>query len=131
MTNAFPTYQTRAYPRLLSTKRERSGIRLSPGAQIKNVVLKVGILTFSQTAVIFFSVLELEAILAMTDAIHVPERPRTQDGYTNDDHDSEDDEDDPSSRMRSSATSTNGQPNKNIRDRDKGNDSDSDFDFDL
>jgi len=73
---------------------------------------------------------ELEAILLMAGAIHLPDRPRPQRRNT-DDNDPEEDDDDPSSRMRSSATSTNARSNRNIRDRNRDNDSDSDFDFDL
>ncbi|KAF5386990.1 hypothetical protein D9615_001960 [Tricholomella constricta] len=76
---------------------------------------------------------ELEAILMVTGALHLPERRRSEDRRTDDDDESEDEDDDPSSRMRSAATSTNVRPQKNIRDsaKAKGNDSDSDFDFDL
>lgn len=78
---------------------------------------------------------ELEAILLVTDALHMPELPPAQGGRTDQEGDeSEDDgdDDDPSSRMRSAATSTNTRAQKNIRGKKgKGDDSDSDFDFDL
>ncbi|KAG6836933.1 hypothetical protein H0H93_001095 [Arthromyces matolae] len=74
---------------------------------------------------------ELEAILLVTDALHMPERlPQER---KKDDSESEDDEDDDhSSRMRSKATSTNGRLQKNIRGcNSKSKDDDSDSDFDL
>ncbi|KAG6900440.1 hypothetical protein C0993_010487 [Termitomyces sp. T159_Od127] len=77
---------------------------------------------------------ELEAILLVTGALHMPERPRPEQRRINDESDDEDDDDDdPSSRMRSKATSTNGKLQWNIRGgtKSKDNDSDSDFDFDL
>ncbi|KAG5339721.1 hypothetical protein C0989_003971 [Termitomyces sp. Mn162] len=76
---------------------------------------------------------ELEAILLVTGALHMPERPPGHRRKDNESDDDEDDEDDPSSRMRSKATSTNGKPQKNIRggSKSKSDDSDSDFDFDL
>ncbi|KAG6845199.1 hypothetical protein H0H87_012526 [Tephrocybe sp. NHM501043] len=74
---------------------------------------------------------ELEAILLVTGALHMPERPRPE-RRPNDDESDEEDDDDPSSRMRSKATSTNGKVPKNIRASAKPrDDSDSDFDFDL
>ncbi|RDB24011.1 Phosducin-like protein 3 [Hypsizygus marmoreus] len=72
---------------------------------------------------------ELEAILMVTGALHLPERPKGQ-GKGDEDGESEED-DDPSSRMRSAVTSTNRKPQKNIRSQAKGDESDSDFDFDL
>ncbi|GLB35494.1 putative phosducin [Lyophyllum shimeji] len=76
---------------------------------------------------------ELEAILLVTGALHMPERPPPKERRKDDDDDSEDEEEDASSRMRSAATSTNGKLEKNIRRSTKGkdDDSDSDFDFDL
>ncbi|KAF8061656.1 thioredoxin-like protein [Lyophyllum atratum] len=76
---------------------------------------------------------ELEAILLMTAALHMPERRRPEDRRNDDDDESEDEGHDPSSRMRSAAASTNGKAQKNVRSsaKGKGDDSDSDFDFDL
>jgi hypothetical protein len=76
---------------------------------------------------------ELEAILLVTGALDLPDRPGPSE-KKNDDEDEddlEDEDDDPSSRM-SAATSTNARHQKNIRSsQKKGNDSDSDFEFDM
>ncbi|KAF8968312.1 thioredoxin-like protein [Flammula alnicola] len=77
---------------------------------------------------------ELEAILLVTGALDLPDRPgpapeRRDD---EDEDDLEEEDDDPSSRMRSAATSTNARPQRNIRSSQrKGDDSDSDFEFDM
>ncbi|KAG6865664.1 hypothetical protein C0991_000434 [Blastosporella zonata] len=75
---------------------------------------------------------ELEAILLVTAALHMPELPQPEPRRKDDESEDEED-DDPSSRMRSKATSTNGKVPKNIRGgtKSKDDDSDSDFDFDL
>ncbi|KAJ7577505.1 thioredoxin-like protein [Mycena floridula] len=68
---------------------------------------------------------ELEAMLLVAGAVHIPDLPRK--GRKSDDSDEEEDE--APSRMRSAATATNGRRTKNIR---KSEDSDgSDFEFDL
>lgn len=76
---------------------------------------------------------ELEAILLVTGALHMPERRQPEKRREDDDDESEDEGDDPSSHMRSRGTSANGKLQKNIRSSTKGkdDDSDSDFDFDL
>ncbi|KAG6907450.1 hypothetical protein DXG01_008834 [Tephrocybe rancida] len=76
---------------------------------------------------------ELEAILLVTGALHMPERPQPGQRRKDDDESGDEEDDDPSSRMRSKTTSTNGKLHKNIRAsaKSKDNDSDSDFDFDL
>jgi len=74
---------------------------------------------------------ELEAILLVTGALDLPDRPGPNVNQGEEDEDDlEDEDDDPSSRMRSAATSTNFRPQKNIR-QEKANDSDSDFEFDM
>ncbi|KIM49535.1 hypothetical protein M413DRAFT_6539 [Hebeloma cylindrosporum] len=74
---------------------------------------------------------ELEAILLVTGALDLPDRPGPNVSQRDEDEDDlEDEDDDPSSRMRSAATSTNYRPQKNIR-QEKPNDSDSDFEFDM
>ncbi|KAF8162826.1 thioredoxin-like protein [Crassisporium funariophilum] len=75
---------------------------------------------------------ELEAILLVTGALDLPDRPGPAERKVDGDSDEDEDDGDPSSRMRSAATSTNARPPKNIRSSQmKGNDSDSDFEFDM
>jgi len=75
---------------------------------------------------------ELEAILLVTGALDLPDRPGTRRKDDDEEDDLEDLDDDPSSRMRSAATSTNARPPKNIRSsQTKKDDSDSDFEFDM
>ncbi|KAF8158730.1 thioredoxin-like protein [Pholiota molesta] len=75
---------------------------------------------------------ELEAILLVTEALDLPDRPGpASKREEEDDDDLEDDDGDPSSRMRSAATSTNAWPPKNIRSSKKKDDSDSEFEFDM
>lgn len=75
---------------------------------------------------------ELEAILLVTEALDLPDRPGPAPKRSDeDDDDLEDEDDDPSSRMRSAATSTNSRPPRNIRQAPKKNDSDSEFEFDM
>jgi len=76
---------------------------------------------------------ELEALLMVAGAVHLPERRRPGEARGRYDA-SSDDDDDPSSNMRSSATATNGKSAKNIRgstNKVDDSDSDSDFEFDL
>ena len=88
------------------------------------------ILTFSTAIGHLIGISELEAILLVTGALHISERPPPP-SRRDDDSEDDDDDDDPSLRMRSAPTSTNGKAKKNIRNRAKGDNSDSDFDFDL
>ena len=76
---------------------------------------------------------ELEAILLVTGALDLPDRPGTRRNYDDDEEDDlEDLDDDPSSRMRSAATSTNARPPKNISSsQTKKDESDSEFEFDM
>jgi hypothetical protein len=74
---------------------------------------------------------ELEALLMVAGALHLPERRRPGEARDRYGNSSDDDDDDPSSRMRSSATATNGKTTKNIRGPSKADDSGSDFEFDL
>jgi len=75
---------------------------------------------------------ELEAILLVTGALDLPDRPGPAPKRNDEDEDDlEDEDDDPSSRMRSAATSINSRAPRNIRQAPKKNDSDSEFEFDM
>ncbi|KAF4614981.1 hypothetical protein D9613_003302 [Agrocybe pediades] len=77
---------------------------------------------------------ELEAILLVTGALDLPDRPGTLEEKQKsrdeeDEGDLEEEDDFPSSKMRSAATSTNSRAPRNIRQ--KKEDSDSEFEFDM
>lgn len=71
--------------------------------------------------------LELEAMLLVSGAVDLPERPPP--GSRREEEESEDEDDDATSRMRSNVTRTNAKTHKNIRS--SKDDPDSDFEFDL
>jgi len=74
---------------------------------------------------------ELEAILLVTGALDLPDKPGPDINKGDEDEDNLEDEDgDLSSRMRSAATFTNSRSQRNIRQK-RDNDSDSDFEFDM